>query len=50
MNVVPWLCVDTSCPAFVDSTPVFFDGQHFVREASAQLGPLLAEALFPPAA
>ncbi|MCY7404108.1 MAG: acyltransferase [Cryobacterium sp.] len=50
VNVVPWLCVDNSCPAFIDSTPVFFDGQHFVREASAQLGPLLAEALFPPTA
>ena len=50
VNVVPWLCVDNSCPAFVDNTPVFFDGQHFVREASTQLGPLLAEALFPPAA
>ncbi|MDJ0347962.1 acyltransferase family protein [Cryobacterium sp. PH29-G1] len=49
VNVVPWLCVDDSCPAFIDNTPLFFDGQHFVREASAQLGPLLAEALFPPA-
>ena len=49
VNVVPWLCVDNSCPAFVENTPVFFDGQHFVREASTQLGPLLAEALFPPA-
>ncbi|TFD11081.1 acyltransferase [Cryobacterium sp. TMT1-2-2] len=50
VNVVPWLCVDNTCPAFIDNTPVFFDGQHFVREASNQLGPLLAEALFPPAA
>ncbi|MDJ0338195.1 acyltransferase family protein [Cryobacterium sp. PH31-O1] len=50
VNVVPWLCVDSSCPAVIDNTPVFFDGQHFVREASTQLGPLLAEALFPPAA
>ena len=50
VNVVPWLCVDERCPAFIDNTPVFFDGQHFVREASTQLGPLLAEALFPPAA
>ncbi|TFD70382.1 acyltransferase family protein [Cryobacterium gelidum] len=50
VDVVPWLCVDNNCPAFVDNTPVFFDGQHFVREASTQLGPLLAEALFPPAA
>ncbi|TFD66767.1 acyltransferase family protein [Cryobacterium ruanii] len=50
VNVVPWLCVDNNCPAVIDNTPVFFDGQHFVREASAQLGPLLAEALFPPAA
>jgi peptidoglycan/LPS O-acetylase OafA/YrhL len=50
VNVVPWLCVDDNCPAFIADTPVFFDGQHFVREASAQLGPLLAEALFPPAA
>nr|WP_104138178.1 hypothetical protein [Cryobacterium sp. Y62] len=25
-------------------------GQHFVREASTQLGPLLAAALFPPVA
>ncbi|MDJ0376214.1 acyltransferase family protein [Cryobacterium sp. PH31-L1] len=49
VNVVPWLCVDNSCPAVIDNTPVFFDGQHFVREASTQLGPLLAEALFPPA-
>ncbi|WP_104193287.1 acyltransferase family protein [Cryobacterium sp. Y82] len=50
VDIVPWLCVDESCPAFINNTPVFFDGQHFVREASAQLGPLLAEALFPPAA
>ena len=50
VNVVPWLCVDNSCPAVIDNTPVFFDGQHLVREASSQLGPLLAEALFPPAA
>ncbi|WP_104082542.1 acyltransferase family protein [Cryobacterium sp. Y11] len=49
VNVVPWLCVDGACPAFIDNTPVFFDGQHFVREASSQLGPLLAEALFPAA-
>ncbi|TFD59114.1 acyltransferase [Cryobacterium suzukii] len=50
VDIVPWLCVDETCPAFIDNTPVFFDGQHFVREASAQLGPLLAEALFPPGA
>ena len=50
VNVVPWLCVDERCPSFVDNTPMFFDGQHFVRESSSQLGPLLAEALFPPAA
>jgi len=50
VNVVPWLCVDDSCPSFVNDTPMFFDGQHFVRESSAQLGPLLAEALFPPTA
>ncbi len=50
VNVVPWLCVDNNCPAFIDNTPEFFDGQHFVREASTQLGPLLADALFRPAA
>jgi len=50
VNVVPWLCSNDSCPSFIDDTPQFFDGQHFVREASAQLGGLLAEALFAPAA
>jgi peptidoglycan/LPS O-acetylase OafA/YrhL len=48
ISVVPWLCVDDNCPAFIDNTPLFFDGQHLVREASTQLAPLLAEALFPP--
>ena len=50
VDVVPWLCVNDSCPAFIENTPMFFDGQHFVRESSSQLGPLLAEALFPPSA
>jgi len=45
VQTVPWFCVRNSCPAVIDGVPVTYDGTHLVKEASAQLGGVMGEAL-----
>jgi len=40
-----WLCTDDTCPAVIDDTPVYGDGQHFTGVFNKKLGPLFKEAL-----
>jgi peptidoglycan/LPS O-acetylase OafA/YrhL/lysophospholipase L1-like esterase len=48
LDVGPWFCWQDRCPAFVDTTPITWDGDHLTAAFSARLGPLLAQQLPPP--
>jgi hypothetical protein len=40
-----WFCYSGRCPGFIGSTPVTVDGTHVSWKTSAELGPVLREAL-----
>jgi hypothetical protein len=40
-----WFCFDDVCPGFVGTTPVYAEGSHLTVAYSAELGPVLREAL-----
>jgi hypothetical protein len=44
VDVTEWFCVETRCPAFVDTTPVTVDGVHLTVEFARRLAPLLLQA------
>jgi hypothetical protein len=45
-----WVCGDSGwCPPFVGTTPLRVDNAHLTIEFSTSLGPVIAEALAPPA-
>ncbi|HWI30267.1 MAG TPA: acyltransferase family protein [Microbacterium sp.] len=46
IDVSPWLCNAGSCPQFIGTTPVSWDGIHLTDKASGNLAPLFKEALF----
>ena len=41
----PWTCLEDTCPAVVDATPVHFDGKHLAAVYSRLLGPALRDVL-----
>ncbi|MEV7572217.1 acyltransferase family protein [Pseudarthrobacter sp. NPDC089323] len=41
----PWFCSQNSCPAFVESAPVFADGAHLTAAFSSSMGELLGPVL-----
>jgi hypothetical protein len=45
IDTTAWFCASGYCPAFVGSTPTYFDSGHISQEYSAALGPVLAETL-----
>lgn len=40
-----WFCVDGQCPAYIGNTALYADINHISARASAELGPLIAEAV-----
>lgn len=41
VDVTDLFCHNRVCPAIIDDTPVFYDGNHFSREMATKLSPLL---------
>jgi peptidoglycan/LPS O-acetylase OafA/YrhL len=50
VDTIPWICNRNTCPSFVGTSPVMWDGIHLTDNASAALQPLWTETLFPEAA
>jgi len=45
IDTTNWFCAGGYCPAFVGTTPTYYDSGHITDEFSSELGPVLAEAL-----